>query len=96
MTKVSRANRRTVRPAASPVEAARAFDPKALVASLPGRPGVYRMFDRAGQALYVGKARDLRRRLSSYFMASRRTRADLKTRALIDTIADFEIHLVRN
>lgn len=54
------------------------------------------MKDRLGSIIYVGKARDLKKRLSSYFLASRKTRADLKTRALIDTIADFETHLVRN
>lgn len=54
------------------------------------------MKDRLGSIIYAGKARDLKKRLSSYFMASRKTRADRKTRALIDTIADFEIHPVRN
>lgn len=63
---------------------------------VPHQPGVYLMKDRLGSIIYVGKARDLKKRMSSYFMASRKTRADLKTRALIDSIADFEFHIVRN
>jgi len=52
----------------SPSEAApAAFDPRAAVDGLPHLPGVYRMLDAAGQALYVGKARDLRKRVGSYF-----------------------------
>ena len=71
-------------------------DLKAKLREVPHKPGVYLMKDRLGSIIYVGKARDLRKRMSSYFMASRKTRADLKTRALIDTIADFEFHEVRN
>ncbi|HLF31998.1 MAG TPA: excinuclease ABC subunit UvrC [Xanthomonadales bacterium] len=48
-------------------EITKAFDGKAFAARLPTRPGVYLMRDEAGQALYVGKARNLRKRVGSYF-----------------------------
>jgi len=73
-----------------------AIDFKAKLREVPRQPGVYLMRDALGSIIYVGKARDLRRRLASYFMASGKARADLKTRALIDSICDFEIHVVRN
>jgi excinuclease ABC subunit C len=43
------------------------FDARAFVAGLPRLPGVYRMLGAAGEALYVGKAKDLRQRVGSYF-----------------------------
>ena len=63
---------------------------------VPHQPGVYVMRDRLHRIIYVGKARDLRKRLANYFTPSRLTRADLKTRALIESIHDFEYHLVKS
>jgi excinuclease ABC subunit C len=63
---------------------------------VPHKPGVYLMHDRLNRIIYVGKARDLRKRLSNYFMPSRKMTADLKTRTLIASIWDFEYHTVRN
>ena len=71
-------------------------DPNQKLRDVPHKPGVYLMKDRLKRVIYVGKARDLRKRLSQYFMPSRRMTADLKTRALLDSIWDFEVHLVRN
>ena len=63
------------------------FDHKAFLASVPHQPGVYRMLDGAGGILYVGKAKDLVKRLSSYF---RRDPGSEKTRALVRQIRGIE------
>ena len=47
---------------------------RAVVKSLPGRPGVYRMLDARGDVLYVGKARALRNRVTNYTQVTRLTR----------------------
>src|SRR5258708_5577118 len=64
--------------------------------SLPHKPGIYLMRDRFGTVIYVGKARDLRKRVSTYFQPSRRMSWDLKFTALVDAICDFDFHVVRS
>src|SRR6202030_1755937 len=62
---------------------------------VPHKPGVYLMRDRFNRVIYVGKARDLRKRVSSYFLPSKIAQADLKTRAMLEATWDFETHVVR-
>jgi excinuclease ABC subunit C len=64
------------------------FDARTFVASLTHRPGVYRMLNAKGQVIYVGKARDLRKRVSSYF---HRTHSDVKTSAMMELVRDIEV-----
>ena len=63
------------------------FDPSAFLSTCSGRPGVYRMFDIDGRLLYVGKAKNLKKRLASYF---RKTGHAPKTGALVARIAQVE------
>ena len=59
-----------------------------MLPHLPDEPGVYLMRDAAGMVIYVGKARSLRKRLSSYFSAS--GKPDIKTAVLVKKIANIE------
>jgi excinuclease ABC subunit C len=63
---------------------------------VPAKPGIYVFRDRFGEVIYVGKARELRRRLSSYFQPSRRRTADPKLRSLINSIAGWSYEVVRS
>ena len=64
------------------------FEPKDFVASLPRRPGVYRMYGAAQELLYVGKARNLRDRVGTYFNPSN---VSPKVHALVQQIAAIEV-----
>ncbi len=64
------------------------FDPEPLLATLTSRPGVYCMLDTKGEVIYVGKARNLKNRVTSYF---RRGINEIKTAALVRQIADVQV-----
>ena len=71
-------------------------DLRKKVHEVPHKPGVYLMRDRFNRVIYVGKARDLRKRVSSYFLPSKLAVADIKTRAMLDAVWDLETHTVRS
>ena len=66
-----------------------AFDPKPFLANLSQRPGVYRMIAENGEVLYVGKARNLKNRVNTYFTGSKAHAA--KTMAMVSQIANIEV-----
>jgi excinuclease ABC subunit C len=84
----------TLRPEARRVATpAPAFDAQAFIATLPGKPGVYRMIGPAGEALYVGKAGDLRKRVSSYFQ---KTAHGPRIAMMLTQVAAVEITVTRS
>jgi excinuclease ABC subunit C len=70
-----------------------AFDSAAFLKNLTSQPGVYRMYNSQGEVIYVGKAKNLKKRVSSYF----RTHLDnAKTRSLVSQIADMDVTVVNS
>lgn len=63
---------------------------KNLISVLPGRPGIYQFFDNTGKIIYIGKAKNLKKRVSSYFSKQHDSR---KTALLVRSIADIK-HMV--
>jgi len=73
-------------------EQANGFDGKAFAARLPTRPGVYLMRDEAGEPLYVGKARNLRKRVASYFDARPKIERIMR---MVAKVRQIEVSLTR-
>ncbi len=69
------------------------FDAKKFIKDLPKLPGVYQMFDGSGEVIYVGKARALKNRVSSYFSGKAK---DNKTMALVAAIDNMSYHITRS
>jgi len=64
------------------------FDAKTFLKTVTSQPGVYRMYDAGGTVIYVGKAKDLKKRLSSYFRGNLASR---KTEALVSNISQIDV-----
>jgi len=70
------------------------FNPKLILPTLPEDPGVYRYFDESDSIIYIGKAKNLKNRISSYF--SNQKNQDTKTRRLVQQIRRVEFTIVHS
>ncbi|MHA8104126.1 excinuclease ABC subunit UvrC [Aquirufa nivalisilvae] len=70
------------------------FDPKSILPTLPEEPGVYRYFDVHDTIIYIGKAKNLKNRISSYFVNPKNH--DTKTRRLVQQICRLEFTIVHS
>ena len=77
----------------SELESSPSFDAKSFLGDLTRQPGVYQMYNQDGKILYVGKAKNLKNRVSSYFRSSG---LSPKTEALVKRIASIEVTVTNN
>ena len=73
-----------------------AADLPRLARDLPRAPGVYLLKDRKGAVLYVGKSKNLRARVATYFQSGAGTGRDIKTEVMASKVADFEVIVTRS
>lgn len=68
------------------------FEPSGIIPSLPDQPGVYQFYDKHGVIIYIGKAKNLKKRVSSYF--TKKKFESYKIKVLVDRIADLKVIVV--
>ena len=64
------------------------------IKAFPNKPGIYQFFDKAGNIIYIGKAKDLKKRVSSYFTTSKKV--NYKTKVLVNKADNIKYVVVEN
>lgn len=64
------------------------------IKALPNKPGIYQFFDKTGSIIYIGKAKDLKKRVTSYFTTSKKV--NYKTKILVNKIDNLKYVIVEN